>query len=97
MTLGVPWPIGVPLIARGPGAPAGEPGSMPRKGRKMHSMDDVNGFPVEGPSASEGDHEVQMHDDSQVLLDALTRRARRLGRHLRRTKAAPDRILKLLD
>ncbi len=63
----------------------------------MSSMHDEPGMPVEVASASEYDQDGPMHDDSQALLDALSRRARRLGRHLRRTKAAPDRILKLMD
>jgi hypothetical protein len=63
----------------------------------MHSMDDVDGFPVEGALAREDDQDGPVHNDSQALLDALSRRARRLGRHLRRTKAAPDRVLKLMD
>ncbi len=63
----------------------------------MSNRNDEYGMPVEGALASEMDQDGPMHDDSQALLDALSRRARRLGRHLRRTKAAPDRILKLMD
>lgn len=63
----------------------------------MSSMNDESGMPIEVAATSEGDQDGPMHDDSQALLDALSRRARRLGRHLRRTKAAPDRILKLMD
>jgi glycine/D-amino acid oxidase-like deaminating enzyme len=37
------------------------------------------------------------HDDGQAVLDALARRARRLGRRTRRTRDAPVRILKLMD
>jgi hypothetical protein len=63
----------------------------------MSTMNDESGMPVEVASASEVDQDGPVHDDSQALLDALSRRARRLGRHLRRTRSAPDRILKLMD
>ncbi len=63
----------------------------------MSNGDDERGLPVEGALAREDCQNGPVHDDSQALLDALSRRARRLGRHLRRTKPAPERILKLMD
>lgn len=63
----------------------------------MNSMDDEHGVPVESAAAPEDDRVDLVHHDSQVLLDALSRRARRLGRHLRRARPTPDRILKLMD
>lgn len=63
----------------------------------MNSMDDGHRLPVEGAADPEDERVDLVHHDSQALLDALSRRARRLGRHLRRAKAPPDRILKLMD
>lgn len=63
----------------------------------MSSRNDESGMSAEVASASEVEPHHPLHDDSQALLDALSRRARRLGRHLRRTKPAPERILKLMD
>lgn len=39
----------------------------------------------------------EAHEEGQALLDALERRARRLGRRARRQQAPPSRILKLMD
>ncbi|MFN2316469.1 MAG: hypothetical protein ABR602_07260 [Gemmatimonadales bacterium] len=63
----------------------------------MSSTDDEYGLPVENALARVDDQDDLVHEDSQALLDALTRRARRLGRHIRRAKEPPVRILKLMD
>jgi hypothetical protein len=53
--------------------------------------------PAAGSSAPWDDLADQAHDDGQSVLDALARRARRIGRRLRRTRNAPIRILRLMD
>lgn len=67
------------------------------KERQMADQDDGLGGQADESSAPWEDMADQAHDDGQAVLDALARRARRLGRRIRRTRDAPVRILKLMD
>lgn len=63
----------------------------------MINPDDGPGHLADGISSPWEELADQAHVDGQAVLDALARRARRLGRRIRRTKDAPVRILRLLD
>ena len=67
------------------------------KERQMADQDDGLDGPVDDSSTPWDELANQAHDDGQAVLDALARRARRLGRRIRRTRDAPVRILKLMD
>jgi hypothetical protein len=54
--------------------------------------------PMAEDSTSPGDELAdRAHDDGQAVLEALARRARRLGQRTGRDKDVPVRILKLMD
>ncbi len=67
------------------------------KERQMADQDDGLGARTDNSSTPWDEMADQAHDDGQAVLDALARRARRLGRRIRRTTDAPVRILKLMD
>lgn len=64
---------------------------------QMTDHDDKLGARADDSSTPWDELADQAHDDGQAVLDALARRARRLGRRIRRAKDAPVRILKLMD
>lgn len=65
--------------------------------QQMTDHDESLGARAEDSSSPWDELADQAHDDGQAVLDALARRARRLGRRIRRAKDAPVRILKLMD
>jgi len=83
--------------AEGESAAAGDVDPIAPEEWQMTNQADGLGASVDDSTTAWDELVDQAHDDGQAMLEALARRARRLGRHLRRAKDIPVRHLRLMD